>query len=466
MKKAVLIMGLLFTVALSGCVNQEVSGPTFEENTGFVPSNVTPQTQNEEPDFKYCPYECCLSGEYITKICQSKFKCENNSCISLCHEVTYFENIPKQVTVPYTERVCVDVPYKEAYQEQECHKEELIYLNSALGKSSYWNITEGCVIKAAIDVTNKDTNLGLFGVEFKFATNAGTIVRETVEHQIGSSSLKIFEAKYDKSCFEPDPEISFEVLVPLKEVCVMVTKYQDKTRQECHDEARQRIETVYEKVEKTKTVCEDEPDICVTLNCDDNEECTVDSCNESGCHNNPKSNGGTCTGGICQNGTCIKQIAQATCNHENCTSKSNTKCSGTTKVTTTYYCEGDVCKSSESQETNNVECGYSEQPAPVIKSNSEKIQDIIANFSELNGLSEGASISLYIFDTGEKFVIYKEGGAIKVKKSGSGDIEITLGQIVFDYLAKSSNVCASIKSLKNEGALSESDIIVNIGFPD
>ena len=457
------IVGLLVLVVLiSGCPQQAqfvcpdgsiVSDSSYckiadnsENESSYAEQQYSPATKQQ------CPYACCTSGEYQTKNCQQNFKCEENSCVPLCQEVTYFENVPKEVTVPYTETVCVAVPYQEAYQEEECHNEEYSFQEFELQEQSGWDITQGCYLIVSLGLWNQENVSGEFKVIFTFnSQNYGITTGETTQ-SIAANDTATLSYTYDSSCFD-NVSATAVTIPPQKEVCENVTKYQDKTRQECHDETKYRTETIYEQVERTKIVCEgEESGICEDLDCDDQEECTVDSCDESGCQNNSKPNSTPCADGSCQNGKCVKD-ATYTCDNQNCESKSTTECVGTTKVMTTYYCENNICKSTTSQEPESSYCGYA--PSTEI-SVLDKLKSIFNDFPEFNQLANGASIDMFVWGD-DAYIIIKQSFGIDVLKSNAvGDLSLVIPSEAIDELEASNNKCNSLY------LLIENEVISNV----
>ena len=224
------------------------------------------------------------------------------------------------------------------------------------------------------------------------------------------------------------------------------------------------IETIYEKVAKTKTVCENEPDVCVTLNCDDAEECTIDSCQENGCQNSPKQDGAACMNGTCQSGKCVKQTQPQLCSYENCGGKSSKRCNGVTKITTTYYCEANICKSSVSKETNSAECGYS--PLPAELTTKQKVEALFEKFSEFNKLQNGATVNLYLIDEATDFTITKNSTGLQVIDGDKGSITLSLDNHIFDELYKAENVCDKLRYFTSIGLISEMNFIKNKSDPE
>jgi len=319
------------------------------------------------------------------------------------------------------------------------------------------------MLTAYLTIANMETQYsGLFSVLFKFSTSQGNLFEKVVQNNILPQQTMTFLAEYDKSCFEEDPSVLVDVFSPTKKVCELVTKYMNKVRQDCHDETKYRLDTVYEKVEKTKTICDGEQiNVCANLNCDDKKECTVDSCTNLGCVNTIKENGSPCATGTCLNGECISE--EYTCTYSNCEIQSKTECNGTTKITNNYYCETNICKQKTDTENNSAYCGYA---VPETKTNYEKLQTIILNFNELNSLPDGTSVSIYIFDEGETYVLYKQNGKINIQRNGSADIEVSISQLIFDYLSNSTNVCQTLRELTAAGSISKNDMVLNIGFLD
>jgi len=486
--KKYFFVGFLLIILLQGCLEEkagvaDLNQPIEEKIKDEIPvKEPCPFDCCEDQDFlektcssnkicvdnkcelKDCPYACCVDGKYKTETCDLNYKCEENECISLRHEKTYYENIPKEVEVAYTEEICEQIPYTEEYQEEECHDEDFSYSKSEISTNGFFNLSQGCVFSSSIDVTNNELDKpGEFIIDFNFSPSEGESKIETTKITVNESSKKTVTSAYDKGCFEADPSISIEVKPPKKQVCLMVTKSREKTREECHDETMNRTETIYEKVEKTKIVCEDY-NICEELDCDDHEECTDDYCNEDGCYSTTKQEGSLCAAGTCQNGKCVKQTPEQTCNYENCDSRSGTDCSGTTKITTTYYCESNGCKTSVIQETDSTECGYSSAPTEL--NTKQKVEALFGKFTEFNKLENGATVNLYLIDETTDFTITKTSLGVQVVENDEGSITLALDIYIFEQLYEAENVCDKLKYFTSEDLISEMNFIKNKNDPE
>ncbi|MFA6269535.1 MAG: hypothetical protein WCW13_01545 [archaeon] len=467
MDKTVIVAVVFFSliITFSGCVQQSDSNSQAQLNTsanellGASPSSLI-ATQP-----LVCPYDCCVGTDYVNKSCSVNYVCEQNKCNPVCKEVTYFENVPKQISVPYQDTVCVDIPYQEPYQEQECHLENVIYSTTTPVVNDYWTLASGCVTEYYLNLTNTDNQVGVFQAKFDLKLQDGTIQQKTSSNSVFPGTTTKFSVSYDRSCFSQIPTLnSFSVTPSQKNVCVMVTKYRSLTRQECHMETKYRDETTYESVQKTKTVCGNELNACSQMTCNDNQECTIDSCSDSVCQYSAKPNGETCSDGLCSNGICILNKTSAvvqTCNEVECSIKSTFVCQGTTKLINKFSCQNNLCVSSNSQEANSISCGYvAGVPIPAV-SIKDKVQDLFNRFTEFKLLQNGAVVNLYLIDETIDFSIMKNSSGVTVTESDVGDITMSLDDHVFNLLYSASNICSKAKELRTQGLISEYNFIQN-----
>ena len=460
----VLILSLFF---LFGCVQQSDSNSLAQlNNSNVLQDNGINSLYSTQPIA--CPYACCDSSDYVAKGCSENYECEQNVCVPVCRDVTYFEDIPKQISVPFEDNVCVDVPYQESYQEQECHLENLTYstTSSLPVLNDYWTIEKGCTTEYYLNIKNTDQQAGSFQAKFDLKLQNNTIQQKTTTNNISSGATVKFSVSYDRSCFEQIPTINtFQIISPQKNVCVMVTKYRSLTRQECHLETKYRTETIYESVQKTKTVCGNETDNCSKMTCDDNQECTIDSCSNSLCQHLPKSDGQTCTGGTCANGFCATNDTTVpstqNCVQTECSVKSTFSCQGTTKMIVTFSCGNNVCSSSNSQQTNSVSCGYVASAPTQSLSIKDKVQDLFNRFTEFKSLQNGSAVNLYLLDETTDFSITKNSSNVTVVESDTGDITMSLDNHVFKLLYNASDICSKAKELKAQGLISEYNFVQN-----
>ena len=93
--------------------------------------------------------------------------------------------------------------------------------------------------------------------------------------------------------------------------------------------------------------------LCVPLDCDDEDECTVDECTATGCEHDPEARGTLCTGGFCDGAadpSCVECVDATACDDDD--------------TCTDDRCEDGVCVSVDNG-TCNVEPGPESQPEVV-----------------------------------------------------------------------------------------------------
>lgn len=473
------------TILISGCIsieslqNKKDGNNTNARSTGM--GSLT--TVKEEPKCRTVSYYA-LSPKAIS--------------------VPYTEQVPKEVQIPYQEQECTNVQYTDKVCENKklsytykfnnqmrtCSKSHEVCKNAIIICLEWETICDEYSYYCSIAINNNDTVDGTWKIEWyipnesdsknpiplnSLNTNFTSATKEenwVIEAGKSSTPSLAFKTNISDVSNVTATHCSGRFFEPTKKVCVdvqktrqdcrMVTKY--KTETQYDTVTKYKNETIYERVEKTRRVCENQPDtLCDTLNCNDNQECTADSCTENGCQNI---------------GTCTKQIAQVSCDYSNCGSKGKSECVGTTKKTYTYNCINNSCQLSTSEQTNSAECGYitssptqtttqstqqpSQQSIPSTsteKSDSDKLKEIFEKFTEFKNLKDGASIDLTVWCC-DSYLIKRANGKTSVASSSQeGDLSLMVDSGTINKLYSSTNICQKLNELIQSRTISE--VIMN-----